>query len=352
MNVNINNISYISKDESSVIKAILMFLIVLGHNMIFTTSLERYHIMEYIYQFHIQAFFLLPFLYGTKPLSKKRLGDYFVRYLWPFVSLTFTSFILYHVIYQKQEFDIVGLLQMWLTGDTLLIKKYCGVQIFWFLPAMFSMTIFKDLYYYSNRYIKALLLTLSFCTALLSFLSTDYGFYYGIWHKINLYAPFSAFKGISYLVFGVALRKIVKKTYQNRNDFRYIYAILFSLSSVLFFYNAILHESMAIKVILNCIFPVSFVLLLWCYRRTISTCVRLREIGKQTFLMYLCHPYIGYSLYYVIKYCDEINLVWALVAQLIMFFGSFYIAQFINHFEKIRIILTPHSMKELNSLFG
>ena len=142
--------SLISINESTALKGLLIFLIVLGHNMIFTYCVLPYNGMAYLYSFHIQAFFILPFLYDSKILNVKRIKDYFFRLYWPFIIISIILYIC-RIIYNKPvEYNIVELIQMWFTGNPQLIKQLCGIQILWFMPVMCSLCIIKDLYYQSN----------------------------------------------------------------------------------------------------------------------------------------------------------------------------------------------------------
>ena len=52
---------FLNRDESVAIKGFLTFLIVLGHNAVFTKSLQG--LFDYLYTFHVLIFFILPFFY-------------------------------------------------------------------------------------------------------------------------------------------------------------------------------------------------------------------------------------------------------------------------------------------------
>ena len=206
-----STISYIKTSESTAIKGFLIFLIILGHNMIFTHYTEPVQGMGYLYCFHIQAFFILPFLYGAKPLTKERLANYFIRLYWPYLLLTTILSVIYSNFYLQKEFDFWGILRMFITGDVDLIKQYCGIQIFWFMPAMFSLSVLKDWFYNSNKVVRAVLLLFSCIANVFLFLASDYGYYYEISTDIRSVIPFGLYLGISYLVFGVFVRWIVGK---------------------------------------------------------------------------------------------------------------------------------------------
>ncbi len=108
--MNIDNI-FLSRDSSRAIKGFLIFLIVLGHNAVFTNSLKGS--FNYIYLFHVQAFFILPFLYKInkrddfKTLFKKN----FIRLYYPFINffilLSILNFLLQYVAMMNLDSDVL-----------------------------------------------------------------------------------------------------------------------------------------------------------------------------------------------------------------------------------------------------
>ena len=336
-------VSYIKTNESVAIKGLLIFLIVLGHNMFFIYYLESVQVQNYLYCFHIQAFFLLPFLYGAKPLTKKRLANYFIRLYWPYLLLTTILSVIYSNFYLQKELDFLGILRMYVTGDVSLIKQYCGVQIFWFMPAMFSLSVLRDWFYYSNKVVQAVLLLLSCIANVFLFLASDYGHYYEISADIRSVVPFGLYSGISYLVFGVFVRWIVGKLKERKIKCSPYLMIVFIGCSFLYFINELSFHEQMIHVFLLIVMPVIFMLILWYNGRYIQRLFFMEKAGDKTFPMYIIHPFIGYVLYgFVVKY-TQISLLWAIVAQIVMFFGSYYLSVGLYKMDRVRKILLPRS---------
>lgn len=344
------SVSLISRDESSSVKAILIFLIILGHNMVFTYLFEKYHVMEFLYNFHIQSFFILPFLYGSKCITKEKIINTFIRLYYPFILFTFISFIAYYVLYLNAKIEIINIFRMLFTGDVDLIKHFCGVQIFWFLPVMFSLLIIRDLYYYSNIWIKVLLLVLSCISLFLSLESMDYGYYYHIYNKINSFIPLGGFRAISYLILGALFRKIIE--FRRFKDDFIVSLLLFLILSIIYFFNVNGIDNKIVTIILKIMFPIDFMWMLWNLRSFLSKFNYLsKQIGTQTFGMYVFHPYIGYICYFIIMKFFEIDWIYALLVQLIMFYGSFWIARKINNTHNLKKKLFPHNSSEFFSMF-
>lgn len=344
-------ISYIKTSESVAIKGLLIFLIVLGHNMVFTYYTEPIQGMGYLYCFHIQSFFILPFLYGSKPLTKKRFVNYFIRLYWPYLLLTTILSVIYSNLYLQKEFDLWGILRMYVTGDVDLIKQYCGIQIFWFMPAMFSLSVLKDWFYNSNKVVRAVLLLLSYIANVFLFLASDYGYYYEISADIRSVIPFGLYLGISYLVFGVFVRWIVGKLKELEIKCSPYLIIGFIGCSFLYFINELSFHEQMIHVALLIVMPIIFMLILWYNGRHIQHLSFMEKAGDKTFPMYIIHPFIGYILYgFIVRYA-QISLFWAIVTQIMMFWGSYYLSVGLYKMDRIRKILLPRSFSELKSVF-
>lgn len=78
----------VSREESNAIKGLLILLIALGHNSILSFAwdgcepVEAYFHRNWLYQFHVYVFFMLPFIYNEQPYRKGNLRKYAVRMLW------------------------------------------------------------------------------------------------------------------------------------------------------------------------------------------------------------------------------------------------------------------------------
>lgn len=344
--------SYITIKNSTAIKGLLIFLIVLGHNMIFTYYLEPFQGMGYLYCFHIQSFFILPFLYGSKPLSKNRIVNYFIRLYWPYIILTILMSVGYYTIYLKNGFDFKGVLRMCVTGDVNLIKQYCGIQIFWFMPAMFSLFVLKDYYYYSSRIAKSILLLLSCSANVFLFLAMYNGYYYKISSNIQSYLPFGIYMGVSYLIFGVSVRWIIFRLLtKNRNISIYL-MILFFICSIIYFLNVRLMHLYTVLILLKIIMPVVFMLILWYYSNYFVKNRIWEKLGDKTFPIYLLHPFIGYVLYWVVSEYFQISLFWAIITQIVMLSVSYYLSVGLYRMNRLRMLLLPRSFSDIKSSFN
>lgn len=342
------NKSYISRQESTSIKGLLIFLIVLGHNMLFTYYVEPFQGMVYLYCFHIQSFFILPFLYGSKGLTKRRLTDYAVRLYWPYLLLTLLLSIGYYSVYLHNKPEYTGMLQMWLTGDVSLLGKYCGVQIFWFMPAMFALSIVKDLFYSSGKLIKALLLILSIGINVYDWNVLPDICYSVLPYEMISKLPFGLYLGLPYLAYGVLVRWIIKSIVNRQINISNLLVSIFIVFTIIYFYNVTSVQSETILFILKTVMPVLFIIILWYYRNHITRFSLWDKLGDKSFAIYLIHPFIGYILYGIfVSLSLQLSLWYAIIAQIIMLTGGYYLAIGLYRFDRLRKFILPRAIEDL-----
>lgn len=335
--------------ESAAIKGVLIFLIILGHNMLFTYYVLPVRGMEYLYCFHIHAFFILPFLYGSKPLTKQRLGDYFIRLYWPFLLLTLVVSVIYAMI-GYQRWDALNIIRMWLTGEPKLLKEYCGVQIFWFMPAIFSLSVLKDLFYHSGKLVRSVLIMWSVFILILSSGVIKNDVCDLLYSKLSSTLPFGLYIGSSYLVYGVVTRYIVGivgKYYRNVSG---IVTALFVACSLLYFCYVFFFLNEVVYTCLRLVMPVLFMLGLWCFRHYIGRLSFCEKLGDKSYPVYLCHPFIGYAVYGLFMKIDgNLSLVWAIGAQCLILYGAYYLSVILYKMPGLRMFLLPKSISEFKN---
>lgn len=148
----------LSRDKSSTIKGLLIFLVVFGHNHFFLDSFSE-GFYKWLYSFHVALFFILPFFYPERHFSWNRVFTNAKRLLWPYTYL-FILFSVISIFFLKISVYDIGIFETYITGDFYRLRMYTGFQYLWFLPAMFSMLIFKDLFTSGNKTIRGVLLAL------------------------------------------------------------------------------------------------------------------------------------------------------------------------------------------------
>lgn len=340
------NCSYINRDRSAWIKGVLTFFIILGHNMTFTIPLSDWGVMSFFYTFHVHCFFLLPFLYGSSPLTRKRLWTQIVRLYWPFFILSTSIMLGVGLFTHFHDFSWTRLLSMY-SGCSSSLRSLCRYQALWFLPVMLVTLILRDIYYHHiGRIQKVVWLILSFFVLLHPFFSfldwvgegSDF-----------LFLPFSALR---YFLLGVICRAIIGWL-QNKDPHFVLYdaLLLFGVGVslyVVFVATQIQYGINTCFLFLQVWMPlVVMVLLCW------SPCsfkARVNRwlicVGKESLAIYLISPFFGYACYFLMLYIGGVYWWVGLVLQFGIFALAYYMAVFVKYTWLGRLIM-PRSPRDL-----
>lgn len=308
--------SLLSREYSTWLKGLLTLLIVLGHDMVFTIPLKEYGVMGFLYIFHIQSFFLLPFLYGvdTKAYTLKRVGDMFVRFYWPYCLFALLMMLCYGVASNFASFTWSQLLRLLIICDATSIKEMCGIQILWFLPCMMSMTLLRELYYRNGMWVRFTLLLISVlyitCSTILRGPALS-----GV-HQLLRYVPFGTGYAMQLFAQGVILRALIyyinkKKKYvcvlaASTVGFAACCAIYVKYVSV----YTITPEIYRIFVSLQNVTPLLFLLMVVSLMNLSATGRKesvIYRMGSRSLYVYLISPFVGYAAYFV---CSALGLVY------------------------------------------
>lgn len=359
------NYSLINRDDSAGVKGLLIFLIILGHNTLFS-DLSRIG-MVYLYTFHIHAFFILPFLYPNKPITSKRIVDYFIRLYYPFVLFFILLSILWG-IFQKIDFPMnnnVVVIQensgipQWilyivtlLNGSPFYIDYFTGFQFLWFLPVMFSMYILRDFYYSDmcSRCLKYLMLVMGGICFILFIVFGYRSPYDKMLNQIILFSsPFAITKAFGYFFYGILTLCLLNKL-RNRKTIVVIQCV-FIIGSIFCFLN--MHEGeVPIDDIyrweLLLIMPFLFFYIIYYYKNTLGNLYVLRKIGKYSFPIYMIHPFVLKIAAFIIAAGHyEVDWILMIIVQVMTVLISYYISKLIYNIPVMKRLLFPNGWDEL-----
>lgn len=324
----------ISKDNSTAIKGVLICLVMLGHNQYFTQALP-YGCFEWLYCFHVSAFFILPFLYKDHAFSWSRTWSYFKRLMWPYTYMFVSLFLLNIFLHQKGQFDL-GLLNTYITGNFYTLRTYIGGQYLWFLPAMFSMLVMKDLTTNTGKKTKALMLSVS-----VIFFFCFWVFLYRCPYDkvVNLtlakFSLFSFMLGLAMMLLGSWAKKsfIIKK----------MPPILSALIMVLLLVFILVTEQTPSHnyVVWSCRFIGPIIGFAFLYHIPWGKMSLLKQIGKLSLPIYLFHQPIYASIYPIIQKSDINSALSLILTFCVALLLSYSISKIIMAQERIQLVLFP-----------
>ena len=301
--------SLIGQEDSTALKAILILIVILGHNR-YLMGVNDMLPFRFLYSFHVYAFFLLPFLYNHhhQPFVvfvMKNIKRFGVPYMVVFAALFAMS------LPEVLEYDVWTIVKAFLRGSFREIFGFGGA--FWFIPSMFLLLCVKQLYYESGLVVRILLIILSgLCMSA---------------HAFSLPVELlqvGGVRGIAMLPLGIALRYVVKKRppYMSKWPNLLFFAVL-----VLFMATSQTENPCTYLTIVRMICPVVMMLFFMAQTPAIKKVPLLMEIGNKTFPIYIIHIFVYQLFYRVIDRIFEPGLALSIVLLFAVTGVSFLISK-------------------------
>lgn len=329
-----SNKTTISKDKSTALKGFLICLVVLGHNKFFT-QIFSLGCFEWLYTFHVSAFFILPFFYSDHDFSFNRIWRYFKRLFWPYTYMFIILFLINSFL--NNVIIDLGVIESYVTGNFYKLRYYTGFQYLWFLPAMFSMLCFKDIFTSSRKLIKVLILIIG----ALFFLFCWVFLYHSPYNKsINVhlfdFSVFSFMLGLSMFFLGSATSFLMKKKIHPLvcSFFLALSLLIILVAIDTPYYDYILWFSRTI-----CPF-MGFALLYnvdW-YNNSL-----FRILGKFSLPIYIFHQPINTVICSVMQHISICSVMQLIVSFILVVSMTFLVTKVILSSERVRNVLFPRT---------
>lgn len=262
---------YLDKTDSAALKGLFILLIVLGHNVILCPNDGSSRLFSYLYQFHVQAFFILPFFYcRPSDVSGRHIFEIVKRTLVPyFWVFLFCSLVTYIVTGQSVSIGDYGL--GFILGTQAALKPSCGFNFPWFLMSFASFSVILE---YSKKYRTVGIITFVVAVAFLAL---------GAFFPVNDWpVPFGFVLALKFFAFGVIASLFLES---ESKWIKYSGIAVFVICSVLFWTGAIRTEY------LSYFFPWSFFIAAVAVLPVIR-CGFFEFLGKNSLVIYLSHVFI------------------------------------------------------------
>lgn len=317
--------SYLTLEQSSAIKGVLMLLIMLGHNHILAPIGGQ--LFCYLYNFHIFGFFILPFLYNKKlSLDIKLVYNNFVKTWIPYIVFFLFCYLTYHILILKNKIDIIEILYGIFNANERTIKDVAGFGFLWFLPAYFSMSLYMMLFANPNKYNYIFIFAVG--------IILNYNLNFTIDHLFST-IPFALIQGFYYFNFGF----LTKLLLDNIPKIQYLGALVFFIISVLFWYSRINSAPY--------VFPISGILFIYSLSKLLSKIPLLIKIGTYSFPIYLIHVII----YNFLERILPNDILFGCFDFLMTLAISMLIAYWIVKIDLTRKLILPKDWNDYKSLF-
>lgn len=347
--------SLISIDTSSSIKGFLIILIVLAHNSAFSELCPKTY--QWLYTFHVQSFFILPFLY---PLSDKvNVAKRFIRIYYPFIIVYLTFSLIYYFLGSRLGIPpkglpsgvspgIEGFIFSFFTGNMYQVTYFSGFQYIWFLPVFFSTMIFKDWYYSRelNPTFKNIILLVS---AILYVFSCVFFFTAPYSQKITYYAycfsPFAIIQGIGFAFPGILIRKLID-IFPLKRLFVASLCIFIPMTMLIYWDYA----TQEIDWVARTVMPFAAFMIIYTVAEYLQNIKVLNAIGRQSMLIYLIHQPLNVIAVSLCLSNVREGIISVLATFLIVMFISYLTSVVVNKIDFLRKIISPRDSNELLGL--
>ncbi|MBR0458807.1 MAG: acyltransferase family protein [Victivallales bacterium] len=341
--------SLLTQEESTAIRGVLIFLIVLGHCQYFTDITSRWEVMGYLYLFHVKCFFLLPFLYPLKSLTWQRATDLLIRCYVPFL-LFLLGFFLYRWGTGQIHVALWFLPASLFAGGGRVLFRLTGLRVLWFLPALFATLLLKEGWQRSRTIPRICLLAIGFLEILWALYCANLPQNAAIWlRRINFWS-FYVQIALCYLPIGLLLRwALLSKRFSCP-----FFLVVFLLCTVMYFYHTFavtmirypVNRMSSMRQFLSYLATPAFLALLYFSRATFARASWLRLLGQHSLLIYLMHPLLGHIFYAARFRIPLPSWFWVLPTTLLCCVIPLLISYYLDRLPCVRALLIPRSWQE------
>ena len=330
----------ISKDASNAIKGLLIILIVLGHNSILCRSwngcesIDSLFHWDWFYTFHVYCFFILPFFYNKKPYCKGNIRKNAIKLLYPYLCVTLLCLVLSVFVTGAEFKGWTHFSWTMISGSDKLLEEAINLNFTWFLPAMFTLLLLKDVYYSLRKCERGVMIGISLIlwgialTGAMKF------------STMGTYVPFAfvpAFRLLPICLFTVWIAEKLKDNVMTRCFISAVFAIL----TLLFWLSLNCNIRMG-RIAFYFLMPVAAFLTLLQFRHYLAKSHLLVAFGKLSLQIYLYHIIIFNGLLLVVKHfhCPP-TLIDGVVVLVVTFAISYLGARLTTQLLFLRKILYP-----------
>lgn len=298
---------HIPQTQLDAVKGVFILLIVAGHNTILTTKALP-GIQGLLYDFHVHAFLILPFVVPSRSLTRKSFADRSVRYLTPYLWFYTLAGLLYWAMGLSSDpamwpisFVLGGLI-----GSSQLLDYASGFELFWFLPCLLTVTTLRSLYQQAGPRLRLSLLLASM---------TSLAFLGGMPQWVKIYQPLGILIALAVMPMALATRWFcIHSVFRSPRRAILPSALVFS-AMVYLAWSAESHVNLAalkhptiadpFLLLLHLVLPIAAFVLAWSTFQTLPRFHLLEICGRHSLIIYLSHSLVFQFLLMVL---DKLGL--------------------------------------------
>ncbi len=335
----VDNMS-VPKEASNAIKGLLIILITFGHNSILCRSwngcesVDSLFHWDWFYTFHVYCFFILPFFYNKNPYRKGNVRKNVIKLLYPYLWVTLLCLTL-SVFVMGTEFK--GWRHFgwtWISGSGFLLEEATGLSFPWFLPAMFTLLLFKDIYFSAREEVRRVMIGISLVLWGITLTGTVK------FSTMGTYVPFALIPAFRLLPICLLTVWIAEKLKSNITTLCLVTAV-FALLTLLFWFSQNYNIRTG-RMVFYFLMPVAAFLTLLQFKNYLAKVRLLVAFGKLSLQIYLYHVFIFNGLLLVVEHfhCPP-TLTDGIIVLVVTLAVSFLCARVTTDIPMLRKLLYP-----------
>lgn len=341
-------IEFFSRAQIDAAKGFLILSVIIGH--LRSLSGVNHEIFQFVYNYHVVGFLILPFLYPLKPLNGAQIMTWVARFYVPFTAF----FILYSALsigILGTGFDPLTFIKGYFIATPEMIDRATGSSILWFLPHIFLVMIVVSLFFEKLKPpLIVLLISSVFLHGLIGFLPREVSF------EIPLTGT-----NILYLFFlGVITRLVVVTLKERGFQYGWLFLLLFiglQLASLttqnVLGYTGIWLPSFSepFRLILIDLLIISAMLFML-YFKPLGRLKSLQWLGKHSLIVFLIHQPFLYLTWKIMEHVNGIasttneTIFYCLISLMSALFFSILGVLCLNTIPRLKRIFFPRSFAD------
>ena len=339
-------IEYFSREQINAVKGLLILSVMIGH--IRSLAGENLEIFQFVYNFHVVAFLLLPFIYPIKQVSKAQIITWAFRFFVPF-TVFFIAYGVLNMLFLNANFGFVDVMRGYFIATPLLIDRVTGSEILWFLPHIFLVFVLFNLVMTRAKNFYGVVGISLVLHVLAGFIVKDYA----------SYIPFTA-SNIAYLFFiGIALRFIILNVKDNGKKYAGLFFALFialqfisiATGSVLGYTGIYLFDILSLPQLILCDALVLSAMLFFLYSEFFSKVRILNWLGQHSIIIFLVHqPFLFLTWKVLENFGGQVEampamVLYGVVSFVVSLICSSLCVLFFLRFNSLNLLVFPKSIE-------
>lgn len=340
-----NPISFFSREQINAVKGFLILSVVIGH--LRSLAGINHEVFQFVYNYHVVCFLLLPFLYPIKALNKDQIMIWTARFYVPF-TVFFMLYMGLNIVFLNAEFQLGALLKGFFIASPEMIDQATGSAILWFLPHIFLVMIAVSFFFNTLKIPVFILVILSLLA---------HGIAGFIPREIAFYIPLTASNLFFLFFLGLAIRWLVLKLKDKGVKWAWIFLIFFLSCQFisLMTQNVLGYTGLWIPdfsdplklLIIN--FVIISAMLSLLYFRALERIKILQWLGQHSLIIFVIHQPFLFILWKAIENLNGKAENWEtlLTYCIIVFIGALFLSVLcilcLNKIETLKKIVFPRS---------